>query len=86
MTFDEKLHVEAGKYATSRKEAYKLAMKEGRVESKSEDFLNWLWLAHHEGWKAGALAAQEACARLCDDSVEYAADELARQIRAMETI
>ena len=27
--------------------------------------------------------ACEACASLCEDSVEYAGDELARQIRAM---
>ena len=27
-------------------------------------------------------AEREACAKLCEDSVEYAGDELARQIRA----
>ena len=33
---------------------------------------------------AALVAAQEReeCAKLCEDSVEYAADELARQIRA----
>ena len=29
-----------------------------------------------------AAAEREACAQLCDDSVEYAGPELARQIRA----
>lgn len=40
----------------------------------------------YEFAKMVAEKQKEACARLCDDSVEYAADELARQIRAMETI
>jgi len=30
-------------------------------------------------------AVLEEAARVCDDSVEYAGDELARQIRAMKT-
>jgi hypothetical protein len=29
-----------------------------------------------------AAAEREACAKVCEDSVEYAGDELARQIRA----
>ena len=32
--------------------------------------------------KLVAAAEREACAQLCDDSVEYAGSELARQIRA----
>ena len=32
--------------------------------------------------KAAVLIEREACARLCEDSVEYAGDELAKQIRA----
>jgi hypothetical protein len=32
-------------------------------------------------WEA-AEREREACAKVCEDSVEYAADELARQIRA----
>lgn len=33
-------------------------------------------------WSNGAFKAREACAKLCEDSVEYAGEELARQIRA----
>jgi hypothetical protein len=32
--------------------------------------------------KAAVLIEREECARLCEDSVEYAGDELAKQIRA----
>jgi hypothetical protein len=32
--------------------------------------------------KAAVLAEREACARLCEDSVEYAGDTLAQAIRA----
>ena len=31
---------------------------------------------------AYVMAEREACAKVCEDSVEYAGDELARQIRA----
>jgi hypothetical protein len=31
---------------------------------------------------AAIAAEREACAKVCEDSVEYAGDELARQIRA----
>jgi hypothetical protein len=33
-------------------------------------------------YESGALEEREACAKLCEDSVEYAGDELASQIRA----
>jgi hypothetical protein len=32
--------------------------------------------------KAAVLIEREACARVCENSVEYAGDELAKQIRA----
>ena len=35
-----------------------------------------------EAFEAGAKQEREACAKVCEDSVEYAGDELARQIRA----
>ena len=38
----------------------------------------WAW----EGWVAGVNAEREACAKVCEDSVEYAGDELVRLIRA----
>lgn len=41
------------------------------IESTYEDLL-----------REAVLAEREACAKLCDDSVEYAGSELARQIRA----
>lgn len=34
-----------------------------------------------EAFEAGAKQEREACAKVCEDSVEYAGDELARQIR-----
>jgi hypothetical protein len=33
-------------------------------------------------YESGALEEREACAKVCEDSVEYAGDELAIQIRA----
>jgi hypothetical protein len=33
-------------------------------------------------YESGALEEREACAKACEDSVEYAGDELATQIRA----
>ena len=41
------------------------------IESTYEDLL-----------REAVLAEREACAKLCEDSVEYAGPELARQIRA----
>ena len=41
----------------------------------------WAW----EGWIAGVNAEREACAKVCEDSVEYAGDELARLIRSRGT-
>ena len=38
----------------------------------------WAW----EGWCAGVKAERAACAKVCEDSVEYAADTLAKAIRA----
>ena len=35
-----------------------------------------------EAYTRGVKTEKEACARLCDESVEYAGSELARQIRA----
>ena len=34
-----------------------------------------------EAFEAGAKQEREVCAKVCEDSVEYAGDELARQIR-----
>ena len=35
-----------------------------------------------EAFEAGAKQEREACAKLCEDSVEYAGDTLAQAIRA----
>jgi len=35
-----------------------------------------------EAYTRGVRTEREGCARLCDESVEYAGSELARQIRA----
>ena len=46
-----------------------LSMQDGR--------LNLQWFADYV-----AQAEREECAKVCENSVEYAGDELARQIRA----
>ena len=51
------------------------------------DKINEDWEEHCKrmcqiAWSNGAFKAREACAKLCEDSVEYAGEELARQIRA----
>ena len=39
-------------------------------------------MAWQEGFEAGRLAEREACAKVCEDSMEYAGDTLAQAIRA----
>ena len=42
-----------------------------------QSFMTW-----QEGYEAGKQTEREACAKLCEDSVEYAGDTLAEVIRA----
>ena len=48
------------------------------------DERNRTWTQEHwtEYERSIAATEREACANVCEDSVEYAGDELARQIRA----
>ena len=56
MTQDE-LHEKASDYASNRKDAYLEKMKLGKVEKKIKDELNWIWVAHYEGYKEGYWTA-----------------------------
>ena len=42
-----------------------------------QSFMTW-----QEGYEAGKQTEREACAKVCEDSVEYAGDTLAELIRA----
>jgi hypothetical protein len=39
-------------------------------------------IGYKQGYRAGQFAEREACAKVCEDSVEYAGDTLADAIRA----
>ena len=56
MTQDE-LHEKASAYASNRKDAYLAQMQLGKVKKKSQDELNWIWVAHYEGFKEGHWTA-----------------------------
>jgi len=45
----EELHLKAAAYANRRKEAYLDYVKKG--ENLSEEMINWLWVAHYEGYR-----------------------------------
>ena len=51
--YDDELHAKASDYARNRKNAYLAQMQLGKVKKKSQDELNWLWVAHYEGYKEG---------------------------------
>lgn len=51
--YDDELHEKASAYASNRKDAYLEKMKLGKVEKKTKDELNWIWVAHYEGYKQG---------------------------------
>jgi hypothetical protein len=57
MTPSELLHTDAARYANNRKEAYVEAMNRSDVENKTQDELNWIWLAHYEGYREGYWVA-----------------------------
>lgn len=48
---EEELHLQAAAYANRRKEAYLDRMKQGSVENLSREMIDWLWLAHYEGYR-----------------------------------
>jgi hypothetical protein len=55
--YDDELHEKASTYASNRKDAYLKKMKQGDVENKTQDELNWIWLAHYEGYREGFWVA-----------------------------
>ena len=54
--YDDELHAKASDYASNRKNAYLAQMQLGKVKKKSQDELNWVWVAHYEGFKNGHIA------------------------------
>ena len=55
--YDDELHAKASDYASNRHDTYIAKMKKGEVKKHSKDILNWIWVAHYEGYKEGYWAA-----------------------------
>ena len=55
--YDDELHAKASDYAINRHDTYIAKMKKGEVKKHSKDILNWLWVAHYEGYKEGYWTA-----------------------------
>jgi hypothetical protein len=53
----EILHTAAGLYATNCKNAYIEKMQRGEVAKKTQDELNWIWVAHYDGYREGYWVA-----------------------------
>lgn len=51
--YDDELHMKAAAYASNRRDAYIAKTKKGEVEKHSQNILNWIWVAHYEGYKQG---------------------------------
>jgi hypothetical protein len=69
----------------TRKDIIRMALEAGANLSSNPDKWDILEIRDTDLERFAALVAaheREECAKLCEDSVEYAADELARQIRA----
>ena len=56
--YDDELHYKAATYASNCKNAYVEAMNQGKVDRHTNDELNWIWVAHYEGYKEGYWAAK----------------------------
>ena len=56
--YDDELHEKASDYASNRRDGYLAQMQLGKVKKKTQDELNWVWVAHYEGYKE-ALAHPE---------------------------
>jgi hypothetical protein len=65
MTPSEELHLQSAAYANRRKEAYLDQMKQGSVEKLSREILDWLWLAHYEGYRDGQEHERIPCGQRC---------------------
>jgi len=74
----------------TEEDIYKMINEAGMCVSNFDKFIGRVWCSEgypidEELFRFAALVAvheREMCAKVCEDSVEYAADELARQIRA----
>lgn len=55
---DDELHAKAGEYASNRRDAYIAKMQKGEVKKHSKNILNWIWVAHYEGYKEGYWTAK----------------------------
>jgi hypothetical protein len=67
--YDDELHKKASTYANNRRDAYIEEMQKGKVKKHSQDILNWIWLAHYEGYKQGYWKAKND-ERFTTDPVE----------------
>ena len=56
--YDDELHEKASAYASNRHDTYIAKMKKGEVKKHSKDILNWIWVAHYEGYKEGYWTAK----------------------------
>ena len=55
--YDDELHAKASDYASNRHDTYIAEMKKGEVKKHSKEILNWIWVAHYEGYKEGYWTA-----------------------------
>jgi hypothetical protein len=55
--YDDGLHEKASDYASNRRNGYLAQMQLGKVKKKTQDELNWIWVAHYEGYKEGYWTA-----------------------------
>ena len=55
--YDDGLHAKASDYASNRRDGYLAQMQLGKVKKKTLDELNWIWVAHYEGYKEGHWTA-----------------------------
>jgi hypothetical protein len=52
-----KLHVQASIFASNRRNAYLEKMQHNKVDKRTHEELNWIWVAHYEGYKEGFWTA-----------------------------
>ena len=56
--YDDELHEKASAYASNRHDTYIAKMQKGEVKKHSKEILNWIWVAHYEGYKEGYWTAK----------------------------
>jgi Zn-finger nucleic acid-binding protein len=55
--YDDELHGKASAYANNRKDSYCEKMRKKEVEQQTNTQLDWIWVAHYEGYKEGYWTA-----------------------------